>query len=386
MLFGAALFGVLTMLVELVCLWILLKRRAPEPTSFPSFSILKPLCGLDDELLENLKSHLQLDYPGEYEVLLGVRSESDLAYPIARDFATAHSGNVRLVMQQGEPGRNPKVNQLITLTRAARHQHIAITDSNVRVQKNYLREIAALLENPKIGLTSNLFVGVGEQKLGAILDNLIIASFCAPSLAGGQVLLGLDEVVGKSLALRREVLDQIGGWHEVVNVLAEDQRLGMALRKRGFKTALCRTPVENVQRTQGVGQFWARHTRWAMLRFRVILPGVLLEPVLNPFVLALLGAAFAYRSYLAWAFVAAVALFEAAFTQVCAVLGRGYPFRWRHLLWTPVRDILFFGAWLRGATMRWVTWRGNRLHVLAGSRLAEPDALARVRKMQRGRL
>lgn len=383
LLFGLALFGVFALLVALVCLRRVERRPTPEPQRYPSFSILKPLAGLDDELLENLESHLELDYPGEYEILLGVRSEQDLAYPIARDFAAAHPDKVRLVMQQGEPGHNPKVNQLITLTRAARHELIAMTDSNIRVAKSYLREHASLLADPNVGLTSNLFIGVGERRLGAVLDNQIIAAFCAPMIASGDVVMRLDQVVGKSLATRREVLDEVGGWHEVKDVLAEDNRLSQALRKIGLHSRLCPTPVQNVQRDQPFSYVWHRHTRWAMIRFRVLIPGVLLEPLLMPVLFALAGALVAYRSAFAWAFVGAIVLFDMVYTQLAAKLARGHGFKPLQLLWAPFRNLVFFATWLRGATMRRVNWRGNWLYVLARTRLAEPEVLERAKKIQR---
>ena len=49
-------------------------RIRPGP-GFPGISILKPLCGLDEELWENLSSFAALDYPA-YEVLLGVKSSA----------------------------------------------------------------------------------------------------------------------------------------------------------------------------------------------------------------------------------------------------------------------------------------------------------------------
>ena len=382
-LIAIACLGAVLLVAEITCLWIVRDRSLREPATFPSFSVIKPLCGLDDELKENLESHLETDYPGPFEVLLGVRNEKDLAYPLAKAFADAHPDKVRLVLQQGEPGHNPKVNQLITLTREAKYEIIALTDSNVRVFPRYLQEHAAVLEDPKIGLSSHLFTGVGEQRLGAILDNLTLASFCAPNIAIGSVVMRLDQIVGKSIALRREVLAEVGGWHEVKDVLAEDQRLGSALRKMGLRTALCRTPVLNVQRTQSFAQFWGRHTRWAMIRFRVLMPGVLFEPLLNPFLFALAAALVAPRSPVAWTFALGAAVYSMAVTQVSAMLTRGHPFALTHMLLIPVRDLLLFFAWLRGSTKRWVTWRGTRLQVLSKTRLAAADALARAKNIHR---
>jgi ceramide glucosyltransferase len=383
--YGLALFGVAVQLVELYALWAMRRRRIPDISSFPGFSVLKPLCGLDDELVENLESHAAIDYPGEWELILGVRNEVDLAYPIARDFAARHPERVTLVIQEGEPGHNPKVNQLITLTRRARHELIAVTDSNIRVPPTCLREHAALLSNPEVGLTSHDYCGAGERRLGAILDNMTLASFGATNIAMAYVVLRYDQVVGKSIALRRSVLKEIGGWHELKDVLAEDQRMGVALKKLKLRTAVCPTTVMNFQRDQPLNHFWKRNSRWAMIRFRVLFPLVLAEPLLNTFVVVLVAALFSYRSAFAWVLVAGAALFSALFTNTAAVLTRGHGFKLPHLALIPLRDLLFFFIWARGASMGEVTWRGNRMRVLAKTRLAAPAALARVKKLGKSR-
>jgi ceramide glucosyltransferase len=174
--FGFAAFGLATLSLGVWALWRARRRTiGASPTSAPGVSIIKPLCGRDDELELNLKSHLDQDYAGEWEILLGVRNTEDLAYPTAVAFAQQYPDKVRVVVQQGEPGHNPKVNQLITLTRAAKYPIIAATDSNVRVAPHYLSEAVAVLEEPGCGLATHFFIGVGEQRLGAVFDNLTLA-------------------------------------------------------------------------------------------------------------------------------------------------------------------------------------------------------------------
>jgi ceramide glucosyltransferase len=122
-----------------------------------------------------------------------------------------------------------------------------------------------------------------------------------------------------------------------------------------------------------------------MIRFRVLLPIVLAEPLLNTFILSLAAALVFYRSPVAWALVGAAALFSIFFTNTAALLTRGYGFKLWHLALVPFRDLLLFFIWLRGATMGEVTWRGNRMRVLAKTRLAAPAALARVKKLSKSR-
>lgn len=358
--------------VEIVTTYYLVhKRRREEPARWPSFSILKPMAGLDDELEKNLESFLDFDYPGEFEILVGIRSEQDAAYAVSKAFADKHPDKVRFYLQEGEPGLNPKVNQLITLTKYAKHEVIALTDANVRVHRQWLREHAMYLAREGVGLTSNVFYGTREQRFGAAIDNLTLASFCLPNVATGDVLLRMSQIISKSIAIKREALAAVGGWETFKDLLAEDQRLGNYLRKAGYRTAVCRTPVENVQITQGVDHFWRRHTRWAMMRFRVVVPGVYLEPLLNPTFVSTLVLLTAPMEAWAWGVWVASMAWSTIFTQIVAMMGRpAFALKW--LLLTPLRDYLQLASWVRGRFMNTVEWRGNRLKVGKETALSRP--------------
>ena len=358
----------------LVALWKVRSAPIADPPRWPSISVLKPMAGLDDQLLENLNSHLTIDYPGEWKLLLGVRSEQDLAYPVAKAFVAAHPDRAEIHLQEGVPGFNPKVNQLLTLTKYATGEVIAISDSNVRVHRGLLREHASRLAEPKVALSSNLFVGTDEASLGSALDNMSINAFCAAGSATAEALLNMTQLVGKSFAVKREILAELGGWDAVKDLLAEDQRFGTLLRQSGHKTRLCPTPVANVQQTAPFAHFWQRHSRWSMLRFH-LLPGAWAEPLQLPFIWALGAALVSAHSAFLWWFFAASTVLTIAFTQAATWILRGHAFslRWAWLI--PLRDFAFLAAWARGMTMRTVIWRGNRLEVVKNTVLqAAPSA------------
>ncbi len=359
----------------LVALWKVRNAPIAAPRRWPSFSVLKPMAGLDDQLLDNLNSHLAIDYPGDWKLLLGVRNEKDLAYPIAKAFVDANPTRAELHLQEGVPGFNPKVNQLLTLTKYATGEVIAITDSNVRVHPGLLREHASRLAEPKVALSSNLFVGVDEGSVGSALDNMSINAFSAASSATAEALLKMTQLVGKSFAVKREILAELGGWDAVKDVLAEDQRFGTLLRQSGHKTRLCPTPVSNVQRTAPFSHFWQRHARWSMLRFR-LLPGAWAEPLQLPFIWALGAAIASPRSPFMWWFFVASTVLTVSFTQIATWILRGHAFSLRWAWMIPVRDFAFLAAWVRGMTMRTVTWRGNRLEVVKNTYLQAAPAAA----------
>src|SRR5262249_48539030 len=136
-LFSLAAGGLVLLFVQYGALRHHLAQPSVSATETPGISILKPLCGMDDELWDNLCVLSDLDYP-RYEVLLGVKDRTDPAYSLACRARARWPCLIRVVLQQGEPGFNPKVNQLISLEAAARYDILAISDSNVRVARNYL--------------------------------------------------------------------------------------------------------------------------------------------------------------------------------------------------------------------------------------------------------
>ena len=381
--FGVTFSVLAVLMLALWCMASVRRQRLPEVTQYPGISVIKPLAGLDDELRENLESHLVVDYPGPWEILVGLRSEKDAAYPVARAFADAHPERVRLVLQQGEPGYNPKVNQLITLTREARYEIIALTDSNVRVAPSFLREVAGQLARPEVGIVTAMIAGVGERGLGAVLDNMTLAVHAGPFLAAGLVLFKLNDLTGKAMAMRKDALQRAGGWHSMRNILAEDAMLGRAFGRIGLRVAFCPTPIQNVQVSQPLPYFWKRHTRWLLIRYRNLFPAVLLEPLLLPTLLGLVGALCSPGARLAWVLAAVVFVLDVAATQACGVVLRGHGFKLGHLLLVPLREAMFFGAWVRAATMDKVSWRGNEFHVLGGTRLAPPAVVRRASRIRR---
>jgi ceramide glucosyltransferase len=374
-LFGGAALGLMLHLLQLIALKRHLRERAPAPRTLPPISVLKPLCGIDDDLEANLACFASLDYP-DYELVLGVRDEKDAAWPIACAAARCLPGRVRVVLQRGEPGMNPKVNQLITLAAAARHDLLVVSDSNVAVGPGYLREIAAHLGDPSVGLVTHAVVGVGERRLGALLDNLHLAASIGAGMIGAKRVAKQDVVVGKSMALRRCDLEALGGFEVVRDVLAEDYVLGRMVPERlGRRVVMAHAPVLNVSRDRRVRDFLARYRRWSVLHRRAIgrwMYGAQL--LLNPLVLALGGLALAPSGVTAEAALAC-ALAKAGYDEAALRALRGGRVSPGRMAASPLKDLLLFVAWLNGLVSQSVKWRGNRLRVLDGT-LIDRDGLA----------
>ncbi|MDY7229909.1 ceramide glucosyltransferase [Hyalangium rubrum] len=378
-LLAAACVGLVALAVQLVQV---LRHRREQPLPHPAMgvrpgiSILKPLCGVDDDLEANLEQFASLGYPN-YEVLLGVKEMTDPAYAVARAAVTRWPQVMRLVLQEGEPGLNPKVNQLITLADAARHDVWVISDSNVRVAPGYLDEIAEGFADPTVGCVTHPIGGIGERTLGSLLDNLHLASSAAAGVIAAKRLAGQDIVVGKSMALRREDVEALGGFFSVKDVLAEDFVIGQWMtRKLGKRVVVARTPVFNVSLRKRVGDFFKRYVRWGVIHHTSVgTPTYLAQGLLNPAPLALLGALLDPTAP-AFAAVAGVTAAKALMDVAVFRVLRLEPVSWQAVPAVLLKDALLFAAWCNGLFSRTVDWRGNRLKVLPGTRLAPVETPA----------
>jgi ceramide glucosyltransferase len=350
-----------------------LSGSAPVPRGSVGISVLKPLRGVDDDLEANLASFAAQDWP--CEVLLGLHDDADPAEPVARAAVERWPGRFRVVVQGPDLGMNPKVSQLASLVAAARQDLLVISDSNVRVGPGYLSEIAARLEDPEVGLVTHLIAGVGERSEGALLENLHLAGGVATGIAAAKAMAGRDIVMGKSMALRRADLDAMGGLDPVKDLLAEDFVIGqMVPRLLGKRVELASRPVQNVVQVRTAVQFFHRARRWAVLQHALVGPWLYAAQVIhNPVLFATLALVVAPGSWTAaaWLTVAGVrALLDGA---AGAALRPG-GFHTLQLLRVPAKDLLLGLAWMEGFFRRTVNWRGTRLRVLPGTRLAPPGA------------
>jgi ceramide glucosyltransferase len=342
------------------------------PLHSPPASILKPLCGLDDGLLDNLASFARLDYPA-YEVLLGLRTLDDAAWPVAHQAVRRWPGRFRVVLQRGEPGMNPKVNQLITLAREARHDLLVVSDSNVRVESGYLSGIAAALDDESVGLVTHPIAGMGEKRAGSVMDHLHLAGAIAPGVVAAKCLVGRDFVVGKSMALRRRDLERLGGFESVKDVLAEDWVMGVRVgRVLGKRVAVGHRPVLNVSVRRSVRDFASRYARWSVLQRQAVGPlahGA--QVLMNPVLLAV-GAVLLDPGPASLGVAAVVCGAKATLDGLSARALRPPGFELRQLALVPVKDLVYGAAFAWGVFRRDVTWRGNRLLVRRGTRVERP--------------
>ena len=349
-------------------------QRQPACGPHPPISVLKPVKGLDDGLFENLSSMARQNY-SQMEILVGAVDPADPALAVARKVAAAHPGvDMRVVICPEDGGLNPKVTQLRHLSEQAKHEYLLISDSNVRVGPHYLEATASELADPRVALVTNPVVGVGEDSLGALFENLHLVAYIGRMVAFAAAYLGRACVIGKSMLFRRADLAAIGGWSLVRDVLAEDYVIGNAFQRAGRRVAVSPHVVTTHNESWPIGRFVNRQLRWAQMRRRVSFAAYLLEPLFNPNALfvALVVVAIVTQTARGVMVPAAVLGLAARLAADRAVLRRvrgGEAPLVEVLLLGIVKDLLMFGVWAVAGFRRTVDWRGNLFVIRAGTRL-----------------
>jgi ceramide glucosyltransferase len=364
-----ALFGLVLIAIFRYAQGRVLAAPPPPPlSSFPPITILKPMKGVDEGLERNLRSFFQQDYP-EYELILGAPSANDPSLEVARRVAAEFPKVASKVVVESETVcPNPKMNLLAGLVRHARHGIYLISDSNIEADPGYLRDLAAHLHRPGVGLVSSLFRGSHWAGLGGALESLQLNTFVMGGVSAAYHLGNIPCVVGKSMLFRREDLELIGGFAFLGAHLAEDQICGEEMKARGRGVVVSGRLIDNVLGRRTVKTFLERHVRWCRLRRRISLPGYIGEFFLNPATLALIAWAIVPTKpmgviFLAvWMMASALALSSERRAGV-----RRAP--WLYPPLELLRSLLTTAGWFVPFFSSTVSWRGDKLKVGPRTRL-----------------
>jgi ceramide glucosyltransferase len=337
-------------------------------------SVLKPLCGAEPRLYENLATFCEQTHP-RFQVLFGVSSAADPAIEVVRRLQAAYPAHdIALVIDPLVHGQNLKVSNLINLAAHARHDIIVVADSDIAVEPDYLETVAAPLADPEVGVVTCLYHAQSVGGFWPRVGSLFINEWFAPSVgvahAGGSRRFGF----GATLALRRATLERIGGFHALKDRLADDYWLAEHARELGLRTVLSEVMVATDVIEPDLSSLWLRETRW-LRTIRSINPlgfAFLFITFTTPWLIAgallahgLAGIDGALREIVLNASTGVGVLARLALHARSARNWRNF---WRDLPLVPLRDALLALEWFVAAFGSHVVWRGARMPVVGSAR------------------
>jgi ceramide glucosyltransferase len=346
--------------------WFFARPASPPATCLP-ITILKPLHGDEPGLAACLEGFCTQDYPAPVQIVFGVRDESDPAAGIVRQLIGRHPElDIQLVVSDRTYGTNRKVSNLINMERLARHPIIVMADSDISVAPDYLRVLNDALAPPGIGFVTCAYIGVPTGSTWSRLAAMAMDYHWLPSVAFGLWIGWAKPCFGPTIALRRTVLDQIGGFVRFADQLADDFEIGRAIRDLGYDFAVPPITIGHgcPERT---GLDVASHElRWART-LRLIDPlSYAGSVILHPLPFALASVALLHGALLSWVLLALVCgarMF--VMRQIDRFAGGRGGIWW---LW-PARDLLSAAIYLFAFLGKTVTWRGRNFRIDKAGRL-----------------
>ncbi len=346
---------------------------AAAPSSLPPVTIFKPVHGMEEQLAANLESFFQQDYP-DYEIIFGVRDTNNPAAAIAEEIRARYPQVPSRMIVSGPPGwPNAKVFSLAKMIAASSRSYFIISDSDVRVAPDFLRNTIPPLLDPKVGLVTCMYRGIPAADFWSSLEALGLSVEMSSGVMVADMMEGMRFALGPAMAVRRDAIDAIGGIGAVADYYSDDFELGNRIWAKGFKVILSHHIVRNVLtsrsalRTLGDQLRWMKSTRYSRPAGHA---GTGLTYAVPFGILGLLAAGALGHWKLGWELLA-IACANRVIQS--AVVGwsvardpRAVGFGWLY----PVRDLFGFVAWALSYTSRNFYWRGETYRFGKGGRIA----------------
>jgi len=341
--------------------------RLKDALSFPAdqlppVTIFKPVHGMEERLEQNLESFFQQDYP-DYEIIIGARSEDDPAILLAKNIGQRYPRVKSRIVASGPPEwPNAKVFTLDKMIPLSRNDFFVISDSDVRVDRDFLRNVIPPLFDRKLGLVTCLYRGDPASDFWSFLEALGMSVEMPSGVVTADMLEGTRFALGPAVALRRDSLDAIGGIRATADYYSDDYVLGSKIWAAGYKVIFSHYFIHHVltprsfTRTLGDQLRWMKSTRhsrpWGHIGSGLTFA--------MPFgFLGLIAAAALGRWGLGLSFLAAA--FANRVIQ-SLVIGwwlmkdqRALKFCWLY----PLRDLQGFGVWVASFLSHTFYWRGE---------------------------
>jgi ceramide glucosyltransferase len=358
--------------------------RKPISGYTPPISNLKPIRGLDPDTYENLASFCRQDYP-EYEIVFCVGDASEPALPVIqrliRDFPECQ---IRVLMGSGRVATNDKVAKLARMTAEAKYQTFVISDSDVRVEPDYLRTVVAPLEDPKVGAVTCFYVPVPseETKFVQRVQSVGMLSDFYPGILVAKQLDGVKFALGPTIATTREHLAGFGGYAAIENRPADDLLVGRLIAEQGYEVRLLNYTIQTVSDFHSMRDLFLKRLRWTVvmrnmrpwghlgLIFTLGLPWALLAILVQP------------TPQVAFAYLSGYFAFRIAIMEVVGTWGLQQPGIYKKLWLLPVWDLLATCIWLTSFTRNSIRWRDGYYYIRNGE-LVPVDPAAAMRAAEK---
>lgn len=232
-------------------------------SSLPKVSIFIPAHNEAVVIRKTLQAMIRLDYPKDLlEVIVINDNSSDKTGEIAREISEKHSFIKVIDTEPPNTGKG-KSTALNEALKIATGKYIAVYDADNTPEKEAIYHLVMGLENdPKAGAMVGKFrVSNAKKTLLTRFINIETIGFQWMAQAGRWFWFKMATIPGTNFAIRRSILEKIGGWDE--QALSEDTELSVRVYNLGYHIRFFPAAITWEQEPETWKVWWRQRTRWA---------------------------------------------------------------------------------------------------------------------------
>ncbi|MFC7063699.1 glycosyltransferase family 2 protein [Halobacillus seohaensis] len=234
-----------------------------NPGKMPTFSILIPAHNEDMVIENTLKSMIKLHYPKEkLEVIIINDNSSDSTGEIVEEYAKKYTfiKAVHTKPPNAGKGKSGALNQGL---KHSTGEVIAVYDADNTPEPDSIYHLAlGLNKDKKAGAIVGKFRVINANKnLLTRFINIETLTFQWLAQAGRWYWFKMTTIPGTNFAIRRSILDELGGWDE--KALSEDTELSFRVYNLGYYIRFFPAAVTWEQEPENLKVWWKQRTRWA---------------------------------------------------------------------------------------------------------------------------
>jgi len=242
-------------------------------------SVIHPIKDLDFELERNLESWFRQNYTGPVQHIFSFQDPDDPAIPVVKKVIANHPEiDCQITVNPVIPGMNGKSSNMVHGMKLAKYGIVLFGDSDARVRQDFIVKMVRPLRDERVGMTT-----CGQVNMGG-------ADFWTRSFTFAQnsvtdfiwaffTKLGVcPRANGAAFAMRKKLLQEIGGPEAFGNSLLDDMYLGRTLHRMGYRLVpgpFTECHVDRLDREKSIN-YARRIGIGAKARIAVVLPALIL--------------------------------------------------------------------------------------------------------------
>jgi cellulose synthase/poly-beta-1,6-N-acetylglucosamine synthase-like glycosyltransferase len=230
-----------------------------KSTALPKMSIIIPTKNEETVIRRCLNGILNVDYPKDKIQIIVVDGKSDdKTSQICEEFSKKYPENIKIISEKTVKGKPAALNLALPYING---ELVGVFDADSLPEKNALSKVAAYFNDEKIMALQGRTTSINER------DNALTRVIAIEEKAWFQALLSGREklqlfvpLTGSCQFVRRNVLEELGGWDE--NSLTEDVEFALRMVEKNHLIKYAPDVCSGQETPNGLRNLVKQRVRW----------------------------------------------------------------------------------------------------------------------------